>query len=83
RHVADYCPTIDLTNSPGAVLTATGFQLLTECEDMPIAGGGMGGEVVIIFDGCPEPITAPHAPHVVFDLSDSLNISSTPAARRS
>ena len=33
------------------------------------------GEVVIIFDGCPEPITAPHAPHVVFDLFPDKNLT--------
>ncbi|CAJ1355481.1 unnamed protein product [Effrenium voratum] len=70
RHSEQYCPDIDLTQNPGAVLTATGFNLFTECEEEPTGGPDAGS---IVYGGCPELVLAPQ---VLLDLSDLYNISS-------
>ena len=70
RHTENYCPDIDLRNSPGAAITATGFELLAECASAPVAGPDPS---MVEYSGClPMSLEA----HVVLDLSDMHNISS-------
>ncbi|CAE7731610.1 wif1 [Symbiodinium sp. CCMP2592] len=76
RHAENFCPTIDLTGSAGAVLTATGYEILTECGEMPVDDGLP--QPVVSFARCSDP---PTAAQVVVELSDDLNISSIASLR--
>lgn len=69
RHATDYCPDIDLTSNPGAALTATGYELLSECAEAPVDGPDPS---TVDYAGC-SPLTL--QPHVLVELNDLYNIS--------
>eukprot|EP00438_Fugacium_kawagutii_P028463 Skav216839 [mRNA] locus=scaffold989:108935:118521:+ [translate_table: standard] len=61
-HSDNYCPPIDLTQNPGAALIATGYELLAECADAPVAGPDPN---TVDYVGC-EALSL--EPHVQVDL---------------